>query len=221
VSSVTLRSLFMNKLRAEMNPTESSGAESGEVLPSLARAAIASRFGLWFDNQTTPDFLEDNVLEDNGACFVTLMQTGQLRGCIGSLQAYRPLRDDVKENALAAAFRDPRFKPLSATEYNEICIEVSLLSPMTAMTVANEEDALAQFQPGVDGIVLLCEDKRSTFLPQVWESLPEPHRFLEELKRKAGLQTDFWSDEIRLFRYHVDKWSEDHVSENQESEGPE
>jgi AmmeMemoRadiSam system protein A len=185
--------------------------QSADVLPSLARAAIATRFGLWFDSQTDPGFLNEH-----GACFVTLMQTGQLRGCIGSLQAYRPLRDDVKENALAAAFRDPRFKPLSATEYNEICIEVSLLSALTAMTVANEEDALTQFQPGIDGIVLQCGDKRGTFLPQVWESLPEPHRFLEELKRKAGLQTDFWSDEIRLFRYHVDKWSED-----QESEGPE
>jgi len=182
--------------------------KSGEVLPSLARTAIASRFGLWFDSRNDTSFLYEN-----GACFVTLMQTGQLRGCIGSLQAYRPLLDDVKENAIAAAFRDPRFKPLAASEYNEICIEVSLLSPLKAMTISNEEDALTQFQPGVDGVVLHCGDKRGTFLPQVWESLPAPRRFLEELKRKAGLPGDFWSDEVRLFRYHVEKWSEDERSE--------
>jgi len=180
----------------------------GEVLPSLARAAIASRFGLSLDNRN-----DTHYLNEHGACFVTLMQTGQLRGCIGSLQAYRPLLDDVKENAIAAAFRDPRFKPLAASEYNEICIEVSLLSPLKAMTISNEEDALTQFQPGVDGVVLHCGDKRGTFLPQVWESLPEPRRFLQELKRKAGLPGDFWSVEIRLFRYHVDKWSEDDRSE--------
>ena len=180
----------------------------GEVLLSLARAAIASRFGLSLDSDDDTRFLYEH-----GACFVTLMQTGRLRGCIGSLQAYRPLLDDVKENAIAAAFRDPRFKPLAASEYNEICIEVSLLSPLKAMTISNEEDALTQFQPGVDGVVLHCGDKRGTFLPQVWESLPEPRRFLQELKRKAGLPGDFWSVEIRLFRYHVDKWSEDDRSE--------
>ena len=180
----------------------------GNMLPSLARAAIASRFGLSLDSRT-----ETHFLYGHGACFVTLMHTGQLRGCIGSLQAYRPLLDDVKENAIAAAFRDPRFKPLAASEYNEICIEVSLLSPLKAMTISNEEDALTQFQPGVDGVVLHCGDKRGTFLPQVWESLPEPRRFLEELKRKAGLPGDFWSVEVRLFRYHVDKWSEDERSE--------
>ncbi len=180
----------------------------GNMLPSLARAAIASRFGLSLDNRA-----ETPLLYEHGACFVTLMQTGQLRGCIGSLQAYRPLLDDVKENAMAAAFRDPRFKPLAASEYNEICIEVSLLSPLKAMTISSEEDALTQFQPGVDGVVLHCGDKRGTFLPQVWESLPEPRRFLEELKRKAGLPGDFWSDEVRLFRYHVEKWSEDERSE--------
>jgi hypothetical protein len=178
------------------------------MLPSLARAAIASRFGLSLDSRT-----ETPLLYEHGACFVTLVQTGQLRGCIGSLQAYRPLLDDVKENAIAAAFRDPRFKPLAASEYNEICIEVSLLSPLKAMTISNEEDALTQFQPGVDGVVLHCGDKRGTFLPQVWESLPEPRRFLEELKRKAGLPGDFWSDEVCLFRYHVEKWSEDERSE--------
>jgi AmmeMemoRadiSam system protein A len=186
-----------------MNNSETN---PGEILPPLARAAIASRFGLWFDYRADTAFLSGQ-----GASFVTLMQAGHLRGCIGSLQAYRSLHDDVKANAIAAAFNDPRFTPLSASEYNEICIEVSLLSPLTVMSVSSEEDAVAQFRPGVDGIVLQYGDKRGTFLPQVWKSLPEPRRFLEELKRKASLPVDFWSDEIRLYRYHVDKWCEDQV----------
>ncbi len=175
----------------------------GEILPPLARAAIASRFGLWFDHN-----LDTAFLYEHAASFVTLTHCGRLRGCIGTLQAYRPLHDDVKANAIAAAFRDPRFKPLRASEYNEVCIEVSLLSPLEAMTVADENHTVAQFQPGIDGIVLQCGAKRGTFLPQVWESLPEPRRFLQELKRKAGLDADFWSADIRLFRYRVDKWSE-------------
>lgn len=191
-----------------MSEASKSEMSPGEVLPPLARAAIASRFGLWFDH---PD--DSAFLYEHGASFVTLTQSGRLRGCIGSLQAHRPLLDDVKANAIAAAFRDPRFKPLDAAEYNEICIEVSLLSRLTAMTVRDEEDALAQLQPGVDGIVLQCGEKRGTFLPQVWESLPEPRRFVGELKRKAGLPADFWSDEIRFFRYHVEKWSEEQEAE--------
>jgi len=179
----------------------------GEILPPLARAAIARRFGLQFDHRNDAKFLFKH-----GASFVTLMQSGRLRGCIGSLQAYRPLHDDVKANAVAAAFSDPRFTPLSASDYTRISVEVSLLSPITAMKVDDEEHALTQIQPGVDGIVLRYRDKRSTFLPQVWKSLPEPHRFLEELKRKAGLGANFWSPEVQLFRYHVDKWSEQQIS---------
>ena len=186
-----------------MSDSNEPEIDPGEVLPPLARAAIASRFGLWFEHRNDTAFLSGH-----GASFVTLTQAGSLRGCIGSLQAFRPLHDDVKANAVAAAFSDPRFKPLSASEYNEICVEVSLLSPLSAMSVSDENDAIAQFQPGVDGIVLHCGDKRGTFLPQVWESLPDPRRFLQELKRKAGLPANFWSAEIRLFRYHVDKWSE-------------
>lgn len=177
--------------------------DQGTVLLQIARAAIASRFGLWFDYQDDAQFLHEER-----ATFVTLKMSGRLRGCIGSLQAHRRLLDDVAANAQAAAFRDPRFQPLTATEYTETVIEVSLLSPLLPMDVQDEQDALSQLQPGVDGVVLQYGHNRGTFLPQVWESLPDPRRFLEELKRKAGLSPEFWSDDVRLLRYHVDKWAE-------------
>lgn len=178
-------------------------SEHGTVLLQIARAAIASRFGLWFDCRDDAEFLYEQR-----ASFVTLTMSGRLRGCIGSLQAHRRLLDDVKANAQAAAFRDPRFRPLTATEYTETAIEVSLLSPLSPVEVQDEQDALSKLQPGVDGIVLQCGQNRGTFLPQVWESLPDPRRFLGELKRKAGLSPEFWSDDMRLFRYHVDKFTE-------------
>jgi AmmeMemoRadiSam system protein A len=178
--------------------------DQGAILPTIARAAIASRFGLWLD------YPEDaSLLHEQRACFVTLTLEGRLRGCIGSLQAHRKLLDDVRENAQAAAFHDPRFQPLGAHEYHATTIDVSVLSPLQPMTVRDEQDALTQLQPGIDGVVLQHGNKHGTFLPQVWASLPEPERFLGELKRKAGLSMDFWSEEVRLFRYHVDKWTED------------
>jgi AmmeMemoRadiSam system protein A len=176
----------------------------GEILLRLARAAIARRFGLMLECSDNETFLHEP-----GASFVTLKYEGRLRGCIGSLQAHRPLREDITHNAQAAAFRDPRFSPLSAAEYNQIALEVSLLSPLTPMRVEDEADALDQLRPGVDGVVLQHGSKRGTFLPQVWDSLPDPGQFLTELKRKAGLAAHFWSADVQLFRYGVYKWTED------------
>ena len=147
-------------------------------------------------------------LADSGACFVTLTQYGKLRGCIGTLQAYRSLRDDVKNNAVAAALRDPRFNPLSAQELDVTAIEISLLSPTQAIAFKDEADALAQLRPGVDGVVFEFGNHRSTFLPQVWEQLPDPGRFMSQLKLKAGLPDDFWSEGVLLSRYTVTKWHE-------------
>jgi hypothetical protein len=148
-------------------------------------------------------------LSEPGASFVTLKRNERLRGCIGSLQAHRSLLEDVRHNAEAAAFRDPRFSPLRSEEYSQITIEVSLLSPITPFSVKSEADALDQLRPGIDGVIIQYGSNRGTFLPQVWESLPEPAQFLTELKRKAGLAADFWSEELRLFRYYVYKWNEE------------
>jgi AmmeMemoRadiSam system protein A len=143
-----------------------------------------------------------------GATFVTLTQSGKLRGCIGTLTAHRALGADVRANSVAAALRDPRFAPLAAREFAHTRIEVSLLGDSQPMRVRGEDDALAQMVPFVDGIILVWQARRATFLPQVWDALPEPRDFLRELKRKAGLPGDFWSDEIGLSRYRVAKWKE-------------
>jgi MEMO1 family protein len=176
----------------------------GDVLLPLARAAIGDIFGLVFAADETPAFLQDP-----GATFVTLMRNGRLRGCIGSLQAHRALLQDVKANAKAAAFLDPRFQPLTQTEFATTRIEVSLLSAAEALpSVPTQEQALAQLRPGIDGLILEHAGSRGTFLPQVWNSIPEPAEFLRQLKVKAGMHADFWAPDIKLWRYTVVKYSE-------------
>lgn len=179
----------------------------GRTLLELARAAITEALGGVPRWPVRDAALEARLLAP-GAVFVTLMLDGRLRGCIGSLQATRRLRDDVVANAVAAAQRDPRFPPLGAAELERVKVEVSLLSASTPLSARDEADALAQLQPGVDGIVFEAGTRRATFLPQVWAQLPTPAAFLAELKRKAGLPTDYWSPEVRLARYTVQKWSE-------------
>jgi len=147
-------------------------------------------------------------LAEHGACFVTLTQDGELRGCIGSLQAHRPLLTDVKSNAVSAALRDPRFTPMTIEELGITTVEISLLSASQEMSVRDEADALAQLSPSVDGIIFEYGRYRSTFLPQVWEQLPLPRQFMAQLKRKAGLPDDFWAEGVKLSRYTVTKWSE-------------
>jgi uncharacterized protein len=177
--------------------------ERGEVLLPIARAAIARVLNVSHTaNESAP------WLAEHGACFVTLTQFGELRGCIGSLQAHQPLLADVKGNAVSAALRDPRFAPLSAKELDITEIEISLLSATQAMVVRDEADALAQLRPNVDGIVFEYGHYRSTFLPQVWENLAQPRDFLAMLRRKAGLPDDFWAEEVKLSRYSVTKWRE-------------
>ncbi len=181
-----------------------TGTELGIVLLSAARGAIAERLGR---ECSAPAAHE--ALDRPGATFVTLTQQGKLRGCIGSLEAHRALGRDVRENALAAAFRDPRFAPLAVEEFEATRVEVSLLTPAVAMSFRDEADFMAQLRPGVDGIVLQYGHHRSTFLPQVWESLPEPQQFMQQLKRKAGLPPNFWHEEVSIARYEVTKWKED------------
>lgn len=136
------------------------------------------------------------------ACFVTLERHGQLRGCIGSLEANRPLVNDVAENAFASAFRDPRFPPLSESERSGLILAISVLSPPEALQFESEADLLNQLQPEYDGLILQVGHRRATFLPSVWRQLPESTDFLEHLKIKAGLPSRFWSDQVRAWRYH-------------------
>ena len=135
------------------------------------------------------------------ATFVTLQVDEKLRGCIGTLEARRTLVEDVVSNAYSAAFRDPRFFALTWTEYERLDIHISLLSLPEPVEVASEADLLAQLRPQVDGLIIEEGSYRGTFLPSVWEQLPDPREFLRHLKLKAGLRADYWSSRIRVQRY--------------------
>jgi AmmeMemoRadiSam system protein A len=175
----------------------------GRALLIRARNAIAEELGL--PGEPEP---EAAALTEPGAVFVTLTHNGELRGCIGSLEAWRPLEADVRSNAKAAAFSDPRFPPLSAAELPTTRVEVSLLTPPTPIRFVDEDDAIRQLRPGLDGVTLECSGHRGTFLPQVWDNLPERRMFLSHLKRKAGLPANYWVPGIKLSRYEVQKWKE-------------
>ena len=145
----------------------------------------------------------DQLIERR-ATFVTLLKNQQLRGCIGVLEAIRPLAEDIAENAFSAAFKDPRFPKLAADEFNDLEIHLSLLTPAEPISFTNEQDLLSQLKPGIDGLILQDGFRRGTFLPSVWESLPAPEQFLSHLKQKAGLAPDYWSDSIQVFRYRTE-----------------
>lgn len=175
----------------------------GAALLTRARNAIAEAFAL----PTEPE-PKHPALSAPGATFVTLRLGGELRGCVGTLTAARPLGHDVRLQALCAAFRDTRFQPLQREEFEALEIEVSLLEPPLPLTVGSEAEARAALRPGVDGVILEWRGQRATLLPQVWEQLPGPREFLAALKRKAGLPADFWADDLRLQRYRVRKFLE-------------
>lgn len=140
------------------------------------------------------------------ATFVTLKKRGELRGCIGTLSARRPLAEDVSHNAYAAAFQDPRFPPLSAVEFDDLSFGISVLSPAVPIAFGSESELLASLRPGVDGVILREGARTGTFLPAVWESLSEPRDFLAQLKRKAGLSSQYWSPTLRAERYTTESW---------------
>jgi AmmeMemoRadiSam system protein A len=180
-------------------------SNAGPTLTSLAHRAIAQRLEVGSGSALLPS---DDWLQVAAASFVTLTLGGRLRGCIGSLEAYRPLATDVVQNAQAAAFRDPRFPPLTAVEFKRLAIEVSVLSVPEPLVVTTETDLLTRLRPDHDGVIFAVPGRRATFLPQVWQELPDPVDFIAQLKRKAGLAADYWSDDVRLWRYHVTAFAE-------------
>jgi AmmeMemoRadiSam system protein A len=183
-----------------------SGIDRGKVLLTLARNAIACQLGL-----PESECIEPGWTREPAATFVTLTLNRALRGCIGTLEAHRSLAEDVRHNAVASAFHDPRFDPLGKLEFPHVVIEVSLLSQAEAIMHSSQENAISNLTPGTDGVILQYRTHRATYLPQVWEQLPDAKSFLASLKRKAGLAETFWSDEISLSRYKVQKWSETYL----------
>ncbi len=146
------------------------------------------------------------ALKESRATFVTLNLNGRLRGCIGSLAATRPLAMDVAANAQNAAFRDPRFKPLTLAEYQDIDIHISVLSEPEPFPVDSREDLIAKLSPGIDGLIIEENGQRATYLPSVWDQLPTAELFVKELRRKAGLPAEGWSNATRVFRYHTEEF---------------
>jgi len=177
--------------------------ESDEKL-LLQLAEDAVRHGLAHGAPLHPDLsLYPDALNEPAATFVTLERHGHLRGCVGALRAYQALAEDVAEHAFQAAFKDTRFEPLTAGELEDLHIHISILTEPEDMTVDSEEDLLGQLRPGVDGLIIQDGPCRATFLPSVWESLPNPKDFLSHLKMKAGIRATHWSDTLKASRYTV------------------
>lgn len=171
-----------------------------QTLYQIAQASI--EHGLAEGKPLTVDLLEYPAeLQENRASFVTLHTQGNLRGCIGTIKAYQPLVTDVAYHAYAAAFSDSRFAPLQREELADLSIHISVLTVPVPLTFSSEEEVIQQLRPGIDGLILEEGWRRGTFLPSVWESLPEPHEFLRQLKRKAGFSSDYWSKQIKVYRY--------------------
>jgi len=189
-------------------------AGHGRKLLQIARASISAALGA--DSTPGPEdrapAAEELWLKEWRASFVTLMQGEELRGCVGTLEAQRPLAADVAENARAAAFQDTRFKPLTREEFARTDIEVSLLSAPKRLRFEDHADLIARLRPGMDGVILEQGDeksgKRATFLPQVWEGLPDPEQFIAHLQQKAGIAQDTDIRSCRVKRYTVLKWRE-------------
>lgn len=187
--------------------SRSAGGERGEVLVAIAREAIGAELGLMAAPARDAPWLAERA-----ATFVTLRLERDLRGCIGSIDPRRALGEDVAHNARSAAFRDPRFPPVSRAEFAALAVEVSVLSPRTPIPAGSESEALESLRPGLDGITLEFGAAAATFLPQVWESLPDPLAFLSQLRRKARLPERFWHPDLRLTRYTVEKFGDDRES---------
>ena len=178
--------------------------EAGRTLLTIARSSIENSLS----GDEKKGLPKTPWLEQAGATFITLTKNGALRGCIGTLEAARPLGIDVAENALGAAFRDPRFPAMSTEEWPQCSVEVSLLGAAKPIRFADEADLLSQISAGEDGLVLECDGRHATFLPQVWEGLSDKKLFLLELMKKAGLPADTRLTRCKVSRYRVAKWKE-------------
>jgi AmmeMemoRadiSam system protein A len=166
-------------------------AVSGRKLPPLDQSSLTSH------------------LRENGASFVTLTIDGNLRGCIGALEAFQPLVDDVREHAVAAALEDPRFLPVEKNELGRIHIEVSRLTAPQPLEYSSSHDLLSKLRPHVDGVILKSDFRRATFLPQVWEKIPRPEDFLDQLCMKMGARPGTWQNtKLQVFTYQVEEFHE-------------
>lgn len=188
-------------------PTELSDGER-KILLKLARETIACAVR----RQPLPELDWQGmppVFKEPGVCFVTLTMDGELRGCIGALEAYQPLAEDVREHAAAAALEDYRFLPVHPDELPELEIEISRLTTPLPLPYSSPDDLLHKLRPGIDGVILRYASRRATFLPQVWEKIPQPERFLSHLCAKMGVAEDEWQKhKMDVYIYEVEEFHE-------------
>lgn len=179
-----------------------------QTLLRIAREAIENKVR----NNPMPPLENKSLtpaLRENGASFVTLTVQDNLRGCIGALEAYQPLAEDVREHAIAAALEDPRFPPVSEAELSRIQIEVSRLTEPQELQYSNSEDLLTKLRPHIDGVILKHGFRRATFLPQVWEKIPDPEEFLRQLCYKMGERPNLWREaKLQVYVYQVEEFHE-------------
>lgn len=189
--------------------TNQLSGEEKQLLLETARNAIRREL----DKEEKIPLMMDEYspkLRENGACFITIKKNGVLRGCVGSIEAVQPLIQDVRERAVAAAFQDYRFPPLTLPEFDEIRIEISRLTPPRKLNYQDPEDLINKLRPRIDGVILRYQTHRGTFLPQVWEQLPSPELFLNRLCIKMGLDQSVWrSAKLQVETYQVEKFQEE------------
>ena len=176
--------------RASIDSTLSSGSAVRQLVPFTTAALLSG-------------------LTVRRSSFVTLRRREELRGCCGTLDAPRPLAEDVWRNAWAAAFNDYRFPPLTAAEWPHMSVHLSLLTVPEPLDVATEEQLLALLRPSIDGLILESDAGRATFLPAVWQQIPEPVQFVRQLKLKAGWPATYWSSAVRCSRYATESFGEE------------
>ncbi len=175
--------------------------EDGRLLAWFARRAVEQRLEGWADPPIPSE--APASLSRPGAAFVTLRRNHELRGCMGTFVAHRPLIENVQASAVDAAVRDPRFDPIERGELDHLTVSVSVLGTPEFLSASNEDELLAQIVPGEDGLIVQEGPRRGTLLPAVWEKIPDPHLFLEQLKMKAGLAPDHWSPQLSFARYRT------------------
>lgn len=180
--------------------------QQGQVLLNFARAVLEKKFDE--DRPVTPP--ADAAFAALRGTFVTLKKNHQLRGCIGNIEPVRSIRDGVEANVIYAAFHDSRFAPLTRQELDHIHISISILTEAEPLEFSNDKELCAALRKGVDGVILSCRHASATFLPQVWDQLPDAEQFLSHLSLKAGMSKDAWKTaNVDISRYQVQSFGEE------------
>ncbi|MCD4741045.1 MAG: AmmeMemoRadiSam system protein A [Desulfobacteraceae bacterium] len=184
--------------------------QEGKQLLDIARVTISSEFNLDDSIKKVKEELKTNIFYENRGTFVTLYKKGNLRGCIGTLEPVESIIQGIQDNAINAAFKDPRFSPVKSNELKNIKIEISILTEPEKLKYSTSKDLLTQLKPFTHGVIIEKKHHKATFLPQVWDQLPDTTDFLSHLCMKAGLSANEWTNgKLEVMIYHVQYFKEE------------